>query len=162
MFIKHLKDCNYMEKVLEKSLKTKVEEIEQNLELDFVNGPAYPVSVKIKEQGFDIAGHGKVRTKYPLSSFIGILEDKEPIKKSFFGIPYSKHSKAEYLGTLWFNNSKKGANEYSRWVLNVNGRENLSKMTKLGKMLSKEYKIPVKLSLGTEYAVEENYILDLL
>lgn len=151
-----------MERQLEKVLETEVEKREQNFNWDFVNGPAYPVSIKIREQGFDIAGHGKIRVKYPLSSFIGILEDKEPIRKSFLGLHYSKNSKAEYIGTLWFNNSKKGANEYSNWVLNVNGRKNLSKMAKLGNMLSKEYKIPVKLNLGTEYAVEENYISDLL
>ncbi|GEM_PF-1439482 len=151
-----------MEKELEEILETEVEKHEQNFNWDFVNGPAYSVSKKIKQEGFDIAGHGKVRIKYPLSSFIGILEDKEPIKKRFLGISYIKTPKAEYMGTLWFNNSKKGANEYSTWVLNVNGRKNLSKMAKLGNMLSKEYKLPIKVNVGTEYPVEENYILDLL
>ena len=151
-----------MKKQLEKVLEAEVEKLEPSFNWDFVNGPAYPVSKKIQEEGLDIAGHGKVRVKSPLSSFIGILEDKELIKKTFLGIPYSKNSKAEYLGTLWFNNSKKGANEYTRWVLNVNGRKNLSKMAKLGNMLSKEYQIPVKVTVGTEYPVEENYISDLL
>lgn len=151
-----------MDKQLEEVLEAEVEKLEQNFNWDFVNGPAYSVSNKIKQEGFDIAGHGKVRIKSPLSSFIGILEDKEPIKKTFLGIHYNKTPKAEYLGTLWFNNSKKGANEYTTWILNVNGRKNLSKMAKIGNMLSKEYNIPIKVNVGTEYPVEENYVSDLL
>ncbi len=149
------------EKILENTQETQLK-TESDFNIESIINPLYLVAKDLREKGYDIAGHGKIRVKSPNSNFIGILEDREPLRKRFLGISYTAPPKATHLGTLWTNNSKKGANEEHNWVLEVNGRKYLSKMAKLGNFISDKYNISLKIRLNREYPINENYLSDLL
>ena len=149
---------------MEKQLEEKVLNVKMpsKTSMSSINGPSYEVAEKLRKIGYDIAGHAGIRKEKPLSSFIGILKDRNPLNKSILGIKYTKKQRAIHLGTLWFNNEKKNANEHKNWVLDVYGRKHLSKMTKLVNSLSQPYNVEVKVNLKSEYPIEENYLSDLI
>ncbi len=129
---------------------------------NFINGPSYGVSNILKEKGYNVAGHAGIRKKVPLSNFLGILKEREPLEKSLFGIKYIKNRRAMHLATIWFNDSKRKANESSNWLVEVYGKEYLSEVSKLIKPLSKQYCVKVKINLKTELPREETYLSDLI
>lgn len=149
-----------MENQLEQSLLEEDESRECN-GIPF-NGPSYLIAEKLKEKGYDISGHGGVRLKEKtLSSFIGILKDRKPVEKRILGFKYNKKQRALHLGTLWFNNNKKDADENKNWVLEVYGKKYLPTLTKLVNSLSKPYNVQVEVKLKNEYPLEETYLSDL-
>lgn len=135
----------------------------ENIDLDCIkcNSPSYSLAEKLRERGYDIAGHAGIRTKKPIHNFIGILKDRKPLQKSFFGIKYKRNQRAINLGKLWFNDEERNADENKTWVLDVYGRKHLSEVTKLINAISKPYKINIKVNLKSEHPKEETYLSDL-
>lgn len=149
------------EKVLE-NIPTSLDSIES------FYGPAYSLAVKLRENGYEIAGHMGIKInkkKKPNRNFLGILEDRKPLQKNFLGVRYLKYNlpqRAYLLATLWFNDEKRKADENKLWILEVRRKEYLNKLTKLVNALSEPYNVKVKVKLKSDGLVEEKYLSDIL
>lgn len=148
-----------MEKELEKKLYE--ESILTDLDNQIIENPLYFLAEKLKEKGYDISGHATIRVKEKLpSNFIGILKDREPLQRNFFGIKYNKTKRALHLGTLWTNNIEKGAYEDKNWVMEFYGKKDFQKLKKVIKDISSEYNVKVEFNLKSNIPKREGYLSD--
>jgi hypothetical protein len=125
-------------------------------------GPAHNITDKLREEGYEISGHSRVKIKYPKyssSSFMGILKDKEPIQKNLLGIlKWKKKQRAYHIGTLWLNHEGKKAKEDKKWVLEVYGKKYSSGLLKIVKELSEFYEVKLEINLASDTPREEVYL----
>jgi hypothetical protein len=125
------------------------------------HGPSYSIADKLKENGYEISGHGGIKREYPLYSFMGILRNKKSIQKKFCGIKWNKVQRADNLGKLWLNNSEKNAEENKSWTLEVYGKEHESNLVNVIKGVSDSYNVNLHVCIRRETPKKEVYLYDL-
>jgi hypothetical protein len=126
-------------------------------------GPAHYVAKGLKENGYDIAGHGGIRTPKPQNDFIGILKDEEPIQRSFLGckIPFwYKYQRGHQIGKLWLNHEGRKAKEDKRWVLEVYGIEYCPELSEIITELSRPYNVHVSTKIEKDKPLKEGHTSD--
>ena len=129
-------------------------------EISLYESPVYDIAKSLREKGYKIASREGIRRKKPTPDSVGILEEREPIKKNFLGIPFKKKLRAYHIATLWIHNEPRKAIEDKTWILQVNGKENIEKLEKAIKELSIPYKVKVKVELVNENPKQETYLSD--
>ena len=129
----------------------------QDERISYYESPVYSIAKELRKRGYEIADSIGVRITEPEEEVIGILKDREPIKKSFLGIKWEKAQPALYVGKLWLNHPKIRARENKSWVLEVYGREYVPEMMNLIEELSSPYGVRVDVKLGSENPREETY-----
>ena len=124
--------------------------------------PAYIIAEELRGEGYAIAGHLGVKQKFPSPGFVGILKERKPIQKNFYGIKYNKSQRALHLGTIWMNNREKEATENKNWVLEVYGEKYLPRLTKIVEKISAPYNVKIEVKLLSKEPKEEHYLSDLV
>lgn len=119
--------------------------------------PVYRIAKGLRKKGYEIAGHMGVKQKKPTCNMVGILKEREPIQKNFYGIKYNQNQRALYVATLWINSEEKKAIEDKRWVLEVNDEKYKTKLTKLVEKLSLPYNVKIQVKLLNDPR-EETYL----
>jgi hypothetical protein len=143
--------------------------MEQNISslnelLSFWENPVYKIAEGLRKEGYEVAGHMGVKVpeqKQPPCNMVGILKERDPIQKSFFGIKYNKSRRAFHLGTIWINNEEKGAIEDEKWILEVCGEKYKSKLTELVEKIALPYNVQVETILSRKTPMRETYLSDL-
>ena len=145
------------------SLRNMKEDIDQlDKILSLCEDPVLSIAKELREEGYEIAGCMGVRQKTPPCNLIGILKEREPIQKDFYGIlKWNKNQRALHLGTILLNCKKEKAEEGEKWVLEVYGREYLLELTEVVKRLSLPYKAKIQVKLCSDFPREENYLHEL-
>jgi hypothetical protein len=123
-------------------------------------GTSYKVAKGLREQGYEIAGHGRIRRENPLTNFIGILKETEPIQKSFLGIKYNKKQKALLVGKLWLNHEGREASEEKEWLLEIYGKKYLPKLKKIVTGFSNNCDVNLRVKLEKNKPLEEKSVFD--
>jgi hypothetical protein len=120
--------------------------------ITYYESPVYIITKTLKAKGYLIADSTGLRTHEPSHDVLGILEPKPP--KKCFGV-FNKKQRALYIGKLWLNNHVRYADEHSRWVLEVYGRNNVSKLGDIFREIVESKKINVQVTLNSEYVKQE-------
>ena len=144
--------------------------MEQKLEdrISYDESPTFAIARILRAKGylianpfsqiFGVAPYGR-RVSEPPHDGLGILEPRNPIQRSFLGLKWNKAQRALYIGTLWVDNDEDdeaiGAKHNENWVLEVYGRENVSKLTELIKELPKPENVSVQVRLTRETPLVE-------
>ncbi len=103
----------------------------------------------LKERGYIFADHDGVRCPKTLYGSVGVLKPREPVSDSFLGIKYTRRRRALHIGTIYYDNSCRGAKEDTNWVVSVYGREFVREMTGLTEEVLKSH--PVKADIRLEH-----------
>lgn len=113
----------------------------------------FKIAKVLKHRGYGLADSNGVCKFYEhVATFgdyshIGIIQPRALIKKGFLGIEYKQEHRL-FVGCLDLNKRKK-------WILEVYGRENVSKLMDAAKKLSKLFDVKIKVNLETEFSKDE-------
>ena len=121
---------------------------------------AYAVAKTLRDRGYGIAGCSGIRQTEPNHDFVGILKQRSPIKRSLLGLHLKRKQAALHIGTLWLDNESRGAKPDENWVLEVYGRDNVTKLTELIKEFSESSHVKVQVRLDSENPKVETYFSD--
>jgi len=129
---------------------------ENNAKVSYYESLVYEIARILKSKGYEIANFSGVKVSNPEDhDGVGIL--KPSCKKGFLG--WKKRGK--HLGNLLLKNSAKGTSEKSKWILRVNGRENIQELTDLvNNELSDIADANIEIRLESEGSKEEAYLRD--
>jgi len=135
--------------------------------IDACEGHLYEVADRLKQEGYDIAGHMRVRRKNPSPNMIGVLKDRAPVQasvlglKNIFGYQLTRQPRAFHYGRIWFNDEDKGAVYGKNWVYEANGTVEMFKITKLLEDIASPYGITVQSKLRHKAPKRERYLHEL-
>jgi hypothetical protein len=138
-----------------------------NYRMASFGNPSYEVAERLREEGYDIAGHMRVRRKTPVPNMIGVLKDRELVEtnflgfKSFFGYKLTRKPRALHLGRIWFNDEDKGAIENENWVFEANGTKEMFKLTKILEDIASSYNVKITSNLYSNIPKRERYLNEL-
>jgi len=138
-----------------------LEEISLDRKVVSFENPAYGVAQKVREEGYEIAGHMGIKQKRPTHNMVGILKEREPFKKKMYGIKWKFNPRAFHLGTIWINHYERGAKEDKKWIMEVYGKKYLPKLTELAEKLSSDYNVEVEVKLAGNFPRRQTYLSDL-
>ena len=128
--------------------------------------PVHGIARGLRERGYEIAGHGGIRVKEnknPATSVVGVLEETEPIQKSFLGfMKYNEKQRARLIGELWLNNAPRYGDYDEKWIFKPYGKEYAVKITKIIKKICAPYKVKLEIEPPTDSPREEVYLHELL
>lgn len=127
--------------------------------------PVYGVAEKLRENGYDVAGRLGVRytgqNQLP-PDMVGILENRRPSQVSLFGKKFDvRKRRAFYLGTIWFDNAERGAEEDKKWVLEIHGKKDMKELTNVVENIASDYNVEVQPILYRKVPSREKYIDEL-
>lgn len=125
---------------------------------DYYQSTAYRVVSTLKDKGYKIADCCGIRKDDPVKDVIGILKPRESVETRFSWL--RRELRALFLGTLWLDNSCRGAKLNENWVLEVNGREHVPELKQLAVELAEQNNVKIELILETERAVTEEFESD--
>ena len=123
--------------------------MEQKLDgrISYHESPTSGIARTLRGKGYHIANHAGVRVSEPLQDVLGILEPKEPIKKSFLRSILNMEKRDLYIGTLFVDKESIGARPDENWILEVYGRDNVPKLTELVREHSEPRNVSVQVRL---------------
>jgi hypothetical protein len=127
----------------------------------------YEVAERLREEGYDIAGHMRVRRKNPSPNMIGVLKDRAPVQASFlgieniFGYKLTRQPRAFHYGRIWFDDEDKGAIKGKNWVYEANGTKEMFKINKILEDVASPHGITVQSKLYHKHPKRERYIDEL-
>ena len=88
-----------------------------------------------------------------------LVEGTEEVPGKYLGILKRTVPKRNiFLGVLWVNNEARDAELERRWQLDINGRENLPKLTQLATELSELYVVKVDVYIECEQTKFEEHL----
>jgi len=135
-----------------------------NDKVEFVD---YQESLSIKvgrfllSKGFDLASStGLAEYTLSQSDSLGILRkdpDAKP-RKYLFGL-IKREPRRGFLGTVWFSNSARGANEQG-WVFEAYGRKHIELVRQLAEEMASTFNTKIALRLVREQPDVETYLSD--
>lgn len=132
--------------------------------------PVYEVAERFREEGYDVAGHMRVRVsniKNLPKNMIGVLKDREPVQASFlglksiFGYQLTRQPRAFHYGRIWFDDEDKGAIEGKNWFFEANGTKEMFKIKRILEDIASPYGIKVQSELYHKHPKRERYLHEL-
>ncbi len=133
--------------------------------ISYWENPAYGISRVVAEvirnEGYNIANCSGFRIENPSYDVIGVLEPRESIERKFWKIKCMEEQRGLFIGRVWMDNDVRKARPDDNFVLEVYGRENVPKMSKLAENLVKKIEgVKIKIVLEDENVRYEEYESD--
>lgn len=121
---------------------------------DYSEDPVKIAAEKFQKKGYVIANCAGIRepNNYKLirDGSVGILDPRNRVR-----------GRTAHIGTLWFEDGKRGAIKDKNWVLEVYGRQYVSQLTELVEEISEPSGLSVQVKLREEEARPECLTSDL-
>ncbi len=129
--------------------------------VDFQEALSIKVGRFLLSKGLDLASSTGIELdSLDESDSLGILHknpDSKPIKY-LFGL-FRREPRREFLGTIWFSNSARGATEED-WVLDMYGREHVDIVMKLAEEMASLFNVKIAIHLVSEQPDFETFLTD--
>jgi hypothetical protein len=130
--------------------------------VDYQESLSIKVGRFLLSKGYDPASCTGVATNSLVeTSSLGILRKDPEAKprKYLFGL-ITQNPRREFLGTIWFYNSARGASEV-KWVFEVYGRKHVGLVKQLADEIASTFNVKIDLRLVREQPEVETYWTDI-
>lgn len=136
---------------------------------DYRNALGHSIAAFCLGKGYTLASRDGLALDYSrltylsLNDSVGLLYDNPAqgsMPRRFFGLIKPKKLRRVFLGIIWFNEAKRGAND-KYWVIDVYGRGNIKRAHELAKeLLSSFPSIGIRIDLLQDQYETETYAKD--
>lgn len=124
------------------------------MKITYSESEIFAIAQEIRNRGWLLATRDGNKTNEPEYNHevVGILEPQNPIEKKWLFFSWKKDRRNLFIGRICI--------KHSTWVLEVYGRDNLSKLKDFAEFLSNKYNAPIDLVLSRESSRYELSMID--